>query len=111
RNNSKAPLRVVSFSSLRRVNGHWIEMPNIMKRPLVTKDLVAWYNDGDPVPDGWVAPGKTAVCDPNWSGYARPPQVLQQMKWAFTAVDKHGKRYTCEAKVDLLPMASQHRQP
>ena len=111
RNNSNAPLRVVSFSCFRRVNGKWIEMPNIMKRPLVVKDFVAWYNDGDPVPDGWIAPGKTAACDPNWSGYLRPPQVVQQLKWAFMAVDKHGNRYTCEAKIDLLPMSSQHSLP
>ena len=111
RNNSKSPLRVVSFSCYTWENGRWVEMPNILKRPLVTKDFVAWYNDGDPMPDGWIAPGKMAVCDPNWSGRLRPPQVRQRVKWAFTAVDKNGKRYTCEAKIDQLPISSQHPQP
>jgi hypothetical protein len=111
RNNSKAPLRVVAFSYFKRVNGHWVEMPNVMKRPLVAQDFVNWYNDGDPLRDGWIAPGKTAVCDPSWSGFVRPPQALQEMKWVFTAVDKHGKRHTCEAKIDLLPVSSQHRRP
>lgn len=111
RNNSKTPLRVISFRCLERVNGHWVEVPNIMKRPLVTQDFVKWYNDGDPIPDGWIAPGKTAACDPNWSAVAQPLQVRRQMKWEFSAEDNHGKRFAFEAKIELLPVSSQRLQP
>ena len=102
-NASKVPMRIIAFTSYSRSDGRWIEWPNVMKRALKTSDFVNWYTEGDPAPDGWIAPGHTAVCDPYWTGLVRLPTAKQTHKLVYTAEDHRGKKYSCEAVIELLP--------
>jgi hypothetical protein len=98
-NHLKVPLRIVSFSCYTWVDGQWKLMHNVLKRPLGTKDFVAWYSDGDVPHDGWIAPGKTAVCDPNWTH--NNTGSGSKCKWVYQAEDTHGQKYQAEAVVTL----------
>ena len=95
----KVPVRIVSFTCYAWINQQWVTVGNILKYPLGTKEFVAWYSDGDIPHDGWIAPGKTAVCDPNWTW--NKTGSGQKVKWVYQAEDAHGKRYQVGAQVTL----------
>lgn len=111
-NNSREPQRILSFACYVWTEGRWVEQANVLQHPLGTKDFVAWYNNGDPVPDGWIAPGKTAACDPNWNGFKDVPVTSRKLKWVFVAENRQGKRCTCEAPISLLSgQENTHKKP
>jgi len=101
KNNTAVPLRIVKFTPWALMNGKWKEQDNVLHHPLGSKEFTAWYTEGDEVTDGWIAPGKVAACDPNWTWNREP--IEQTAKWVFTATDKQGATYTAEAIVHLLP--------
>lgn len=91
------PVRIVSFCCYAWRGKQWVAMPNILQRSLGTKEFVAWYSDGEVPHEGWIAPGKTAVCDPNFN-WNKMGQGMR-FKWVFLAEDTHGKRYQAEAQI------------
>jgi len=100
----KVPLRIVSFICYRWTNNHWVNASNILHHPLRTKEFVAWYDNGDIPRNGWIAPGKTAVCDPDWNSNGTGKG--QKIKWVFYAEDAQGKRYQAEALAVLKDATS-----
>ena len=77
---------------------HWHGV-NITNKVLREQMFVAWYSDGESKPQGgWLQPGETAVCDPNW--HYGDEDEFQKAKWAFIAVDTKGKTYFSEALVE-----------
>lgn len=82
-------------------NGDWFAT-NIRKRTLRNADFLEWYGDGDGTdkprdPDGWLAPGTVAACDPNYC-WAFGDKITP-VKWSFIAVDAQGNDYFAEALV------------
>jgi hypothetical protein len=100
KNNTHFPLRVIRFTMYGRVKGVWKEFPNIRGHSLDSKDFTDWYSDGDVVRNGWIPPGKTAVCDPNyhWSTV----DSIREVMWVYTAVDSKGKTYGAGATLRTL---------
>jgi hypothetical protein len=61
--------------------------------------FVEWYSDGKCKPKGgWLQPGDTAVCDPNW--HFGDHEDFAKTKWSFMAVDSKGITYFSEAFVE-----------
>ncbi len=98
RNNSQVPLQIIHFENYSLVKGRWVAS-NVLGRALTGKDFAQWYTEGSPAPEGWIGPGATAVCDPNWTWH----EVLigGKTKWRFTAQDEQGKTYHAEAVIEL----------
>jgi hypothetical protein len=96
-NATRHPLRIVWFQAYMKHGGQWVG-ENVLGRTLRSREFAAWYTDGDPVPNGVIQPGQTAVCDVNWSSGTGPQFV--PTKWAFIAVDDRGSDYYAEAAVD-----------
>jgi hypothetical protein len=97
RNQSERPLKIVWFEGFSRVDGRWVP-GNVLGRVLRGKTFSRWYTEGDPVENGVIPPGKTAVCDVNWHGSNSPAPL--NGKWAFIAVDDTGNDYFVEGIVD-----------
>ena len=97
-NNHDRPVRVVWFEFYYLDGENWFGI-NVRNRPLRSKDFVEWYGDGPERPDrdGWIAPGQTVICDPNYS-WAFGDE-LSPIKWSFLAVDSDGNDYFGEALV------------
>ena len=60
-----------------------------------------WYEDAEDkdsvFSEGWLLPGKTAACDPDWNFGTH--DSFYRAKWAFIAVDASGETYFDEAEV------------
>lgn len=95
-NTNSVPIQVVWFQFFIEHDGQWSGF-NIRNRVLREQDFLDWYNDGDDFEDGWIPPGATAACDPNWHG--GNDDHFPRVKWAFLAVDKEGNTYDDEAEV------------
>lgn len=66
-NTNDIPIRIVWFEFFTMLDGkHW-QSVNITNKILREDMFVTWYSDGETKPEGgWLQPGETAVCDPNW---------------------------------------------
>lgn len=100
RNNVAVPVRITGFEGWLRDGSRWVPA-NIMNRPLTSKDFAKWYADGKPATGGWIQPGASAVCDPNWHGGTSP--VSPRCKWTYEGVDAAGKKYRAEAEIKSVP--------
>ena len=98
-NTQSVPIRIVWFESHLMLDGEYWHGANITNNVLREEMFEAWYSDGETKPDGgWLQPGETAVCDPNW--HFACVDEFQKVKWAFIAVDSKGKSYFSEALVE-----------
>lgn len=104
KNNLNVPLRITHFESYFYENGEWVNR-NVKKRTLTSANFTNWYTEGDPVTDGWIQPGKIAVCSPNWTRSGSP--VAPRSKWTYTAEDPEGNVYHAEAEIELIPIIEQ----
>ena len=95
-NAGTVPLRVIWFEAYELFGDFW-GGGNIKNRPLTNDDFVKWYAEGDAMDDGWLAPGATAACDPNW--HISRDGELPRLKWCFLAVDAEGRDFPGEAEV------------
>jgi hypothetical protein len=105
-NISQTPLQIIWFAGYSWVNGNWIS-GNITGQSLDSNDFENWYTDSEDgfIPENGVIPtGKTAVCDPNWTGSTTDPSGGGKTKWAYIATDPYGCGYYAEAVVDLVPI-------
>lgn len=97
KNTLSVPLQITWFAAYVLVDGAWK-----LGRELDTDKFVKWYTEGDPVPDGVIQPGQTAVCDPNWTG--SQDQTALPVKWAYRAVAPDGQEYYAEAVIEHTPI-------
>lgn len=97
-NTNDVPIRIIWFEFFMMLDGkHWHGV-NITNRVLREEMFDAWYSDDESKPEGgWLQPGETAVCDPNW--HYGNQEEFQKAKWSFIAVDNKGKTYFSEAVV------------
>lgn len=98
-NTNSVPIRIIWFEFFMMPNDciHWHGI-NIKNEVLREDAFVAWYSDGKTKPKGgWLQPGETAVCDPNW--HFGDKKKFQKAKWSFIAVDTKGNTYFSEAIV------------
>ena len=100
-NTNDVPIRIIWFECFIMLDGeHWHGV-NITNKVLREDMFVAWYSDGESKPKGgWLQPGATAVCDPNW--HHSEQEKFPKTKWAFIAVDGTGKNYFSEALVERV---------
>jgi len=100
-NTNEVPIRIIWFEFfIMPDDKHWHGV-NITNKVLREESFVAWYSNGESKPkDGWLQPGETAVCDPNW--HFSEEDEFQKTKWAFMAVDSMGKTYFSEALVERI---------
>ena len=103
RNDSDRDLRVIWFESYTEFEGIWYP-GNASGQVLRSEEFSSWYTEGDPIIDGVIPPGATAVCDVNWYGSEDNSLTLPRMKWAYIAVDEFGFDYYVESLVsaDIL---------
>jgi hypothetical protein len=65
-NTTSRRMRVVWFEFYYRDEDQWFGV-NSRNRPLGNADFVEWYGDDrNLLENGWLDPGTSAVCDPNW---------------------------------------------
>jgi serine phosphatase RsbU (regulator of sigma subunit) len=100
KNNLEVPLRITHFEVYYYENGKW-RPENVKKRALSGADFTEWYDDGDPVVEGWIKPGEVAVDAENWSGSGW--YIPSRCKWTFTAKDRDGNEYHVEEEIALIP--------
>lgn len=98
-NTNAVPIKIVWFDGFYNHEGLW-NANNVTNGVLREQNFLAWYQDGDrpdlAFDDGWLLPGRTAVCDPNWNLGAGG---FYRSKWASIAVDATGQSYFDEAEV------------
>ena len=98
-NTQDVPVRIVWFESYLMLDGEYWHGVNITNKVLREEMFVKWYSDGETKPvGGWLRPGETVVCDPNW--HFACADEFQKVKWVFLAVDSKGKSYFFEALVE-----------
>ena len=97
-NDHEVPVRVVWFNFLVWFGDCWAGI-NARNKVLREQDFEDWYSDGEKGVGvgGWLAPGATAVCDPNWQLVVG--EEMAPSKWAFLAVDAKGNSYLGEGEV------------
>jgi hypothetical protein len=100
KNNLEVPLRITHFEVYYYENGKW-RPENVKKRALTGADFIEWYDDGDPVVEGWIKPGEVAVDAENWSGSGW--YIPSRCKWTFAAKDRDGNEYHVEEEIALIP--------
>ncbi|MCI0692290.1 hypothetical protein L0337_09840 [candidate division KSB1 bacterium] len=95
RNNLDVSLQITHFGIYFYKNDKWISN-------YISAEFSKWYNDGDPVIDGWIQPGKVAVRAENWTG----PwwRLSPRCKWTYTAQDSAGNVYHAEEEIGLTPV-------
>ena len=89
---------MVWFEFYYRNDDQWFVV-KFRNRPLGNADFVEWYaDDGNQLSeDGWLDPGASGVCDPNWHlAFDEKPYPA---KWSFLAVDDSGRESLAEAEV------------
>ena len=97
-NTTNRRMRVIWFEFYYRNEDQWFGV-NIRNRPLGNSDFVEWYSDDGNrlVENGWLDPGASGVCDPNWHlAFGEKPYPA---KWSFLAVDDSGQEALAEAEV------------
>jgi len=97
-NTANRKMRVIWFEFYYRNEDQWFGV-NCRNRPLGNSDFVEWYSDGGNrlLENGWLAPGESGVCDPNWHlAFGEKPYPA---KWSFLAVDDSGQESLVEAEV------------
>lgn len=96
RNNTDAPLRVISFEGYSHLNGEW--MPNnVMRRPLGEDDFWNWYGVLEQPGLRVIPPHGVAVCEVNWHGNSVP--WTPRIKWNYKACDEYGNVHETEAEI------------
>ena len=98
-NSLSQPLKIVQFESYFWNGRRWVAR-NILRRPLDTEVFLRWYGQEDGANDGWLSPGKKAVCDVNWHGSNSPH--APKVKWVFYAVDEQGFVHEGEGEIISL---------
>jgi len=101
RNATEYPIRITGFEGYFYRDEKWVAV-NVFNRALTADDFSEWFTQGAPVKKGWIMPGATAVCDPNWHGVDTP--VSPRCKWTFDGVDSMGKAYHVEAEIESVPV-------
>lgn len=99
RNLARVPVRITSMECREWDGRDWRSLSNVTGHPLRTREFARWYTEGDPVKNGWIVPGKTAVCDPNYN-FAPKPNARRVM-WTFAGEDAHGKRHSGSGALSL----------
>jgi hypothetical protein len=96
-NTTSRRMRVVWFEFYYRDEDQWFGV-NSRNRPLGNADFVEWYgDDGNILENGWLNPGTSAACDPNWHlAFGEKPYPA---KWSFLVVDDSGRESLAEAEV------------
>ena len=98
-NTHNVPIRVVWFEAYLMLDGQCWHGVNITNKVLREAMFEKWYSDGEIKPNGgWLQPGETVVCDPNW--HFACADEFQKVKWGFMAVDSKGNSYFFEALVE-----------
>ena len=99
-NSNDVPIKIVWFDFYYMHDGHW-NATNITNGVMREENFLKWYADAEDkdenFSDGWLLPGKTATCDPNWNFGC--DEQFYRAKWAFIAVDATGETYFDEAEV------------
>jgi len=97
-NTTNRKMRVIWFEFYYRNEDQWFGV-NCRNRPLGNSDFVEWYSDDGNrlVENGWLDPGASGVCDPNWHfAFGEKPYPA---KWSFLAVDDRRQESLVEAEV------------
>jgi len=95
-NSTEVDIKIVWFQFFIEEHGSWCGY-TVKNRVLREADFLQAYHGGDAFQDGWILPGHTAVCDPNWHG--GDLDHFPRVKWSFLAVDREGETYFDEAEV------------
>lgn len=104
-NASDRPLRVVAFGSVSWSGDGWEANPRLFG----SKEFTEWYTDGDPVEDGWIAPGKTAVDAASW--HTSPGPTAGRTKWIYRSVDVEGNEFEVGPEIEYVPFVSASEWP
>jgi len=96
-NDAEFEIKIIWFQFFIEEHGSWCGY-NVKNRVLRELDFLQWYSGGDVFQDGWILPGSTAICDPNWHG--GDLEHFPRVKWSFLAVDRDGETYFDEAEVE-----------
>jgi hypothetical protein len=108
-NDAAVPVRMMWFEFYYSDGGTWHGV-NARNAVLQTGDFVRWFSDGsEPPKDGWLQPGQTCVCDPNW--HLAFGDSLVATKWAYLAVDHECQAHFAEAMVERDAVELYRRQP
>lgn len=99
-NTNNVRIKVIWFDYYCRYDGMWSAI-NITGGVMREEQFLKWYfgEDDSVFQEGWLLPGKKAICDPNWNYGCS--ESFGESKWAFIAVDEKGNTYFDEAIVDI----------
>ena len=103
-NNNDVPIKIIWFEhyvEIHNGDGAFWGGGNITCDVLREEMFLKWYSDDvddAAFKDGWLLPGQTAICDPNWCHWDGENE-LNPSKWSFIAVDGKGDTYFAEAQI------------